>query len=157
MKNKKIVYFIAFVLLFSFYLVKVKCFDEELDTVINNEGDETYNEYITQVQEENLINSKYSTESLDDYSISYESHIQNVGWQATVAMNQISGVIDSNFGIEAIKIRLNNATENDCIEYRVYINGKGWQEWVCDDEIDDEIDEEVSHECNNKKFFNFSN
>ncbi len=131
MKNKKIVYFIAFVLLFSFYLVKVKCFDEELDTVINNEGDETYNEYITQVQEENLINSKYSTESLDDYSISYESHIQNVGWQATVAMNQISGVIDSNFGIEAIKIRLNNATENDCIEYKVYIKGEDANlEWV---------------------------
>ena len=69
-------------------------------------------------------------------SISYNSHIQDYGWEKDFSkMNgQESGTTGKNKKNEAIKIKLLNAPEGVGVRYQSYLNGIGWQEWKKDGE-----------------------
>lgn len=63
-----------------------------------------------------------------DKSITYQVHIEKIGWQSPKVDGQIAGTEGQSLRIEAIKI---SATEN--IRYRVHIQDKGWSEWYPND------------------------
>ena len=58
-------------------------------------------------------------------NISYQAHIQNIGWQNIVSNGAIAGTLGKDLRIEAIKI----SSDID-IQYRVHMEGIGWGEWV---------------------------
>lgn len=58
-------------------------------------------------------------------TISYEVHIQNVGWQASKENGELAGTVGESLRIEAIKIN-----SSIPIKYRVHIQDIGWGEWV---------------------------
>lgn len=62
--------------------------------------------------------------------LSYQSHIQNIGWQETVLHNHISGTEGQSKRIEAIII---NGLPG--IEYRVHMKKKGWGKWCKEGKI----------------------
>lgn len=67
--------------------------------------------------------------------IMYKSHIQDYGWESEWKTNgEQSGTTGQNKKIEATKIKL-DGTDKYSIQYRTYVNGKGWQDWANDGEI----------------------
>ncbi|MBQ6395286.1 MAG: Ig-like domain-containing protein, partial [Atopobiaceae bacterium] len=60
-------------------------------------------------------------------SVSYRTHVQDVGWQAYVSDGAMSGTSGRSLRLEGINIRLSN-TEGG-IRYRTHIQDIGWQEW----------------------------
>ena len=61
-------------------------------------------------------------------SISYQSYVTGMGWQAWASNGEITGTTGQNKSIEAVKITI-SGMEGYSVEYRVYIEGKGWQKW----------------------------
>ena len=59
--------------------------------------------------------------------IAYQTHIQNIGWQSTVYDGTTSGTVGQSKRLEAIKINLSNADYTGNIEYKTYIESKGWE------------------------------
>ena len=49
---------------------------------------------------------KIKLEGLEDYTIRYRVHLQDIGWQNWVTSNQIAGVIGKGLKIEAIQIEI---------------------------------------------------
>ena len=64
-------------------------------------------------------------------SISYQTHVANIGWMNWTQEEKNAGSPGSNNAIEAIRIKLNN-DDNYTIKYRAYVEGNGWQEWKYD-------------------------
>lgn len=65
--------------------------------------------------------------SYDEFSISYDSYLSNIGWQGNVQEGEVSGTI-GNEHIEAFRIDGNNIKENINIKYQSYIQYSGWQD-----------------------------
>ena len=68
--------------------------------------------------------------------IKYETHVQDLGWESEKGQGIKSdgaqtGTTGKNKKVEAIRIKLENMP-NYSVEYRAYVAGKGWQEWVRD-------------------------
>ena len=64
--------------------------------------------------------------------IQYRTHVQDKGWEENWAQDGAqTGTTSKNKKIEAIQIKLENLPGYS-VEYRSYINGKGWQDWVSD-------------------------
>lgn len=57
--------------------------------------------------------------------ISYEVHVQNIGWQEQKENGELAGTEGQSLRIEAIKIHADIP-----IQYRVHIQDKGWTEFV---------------------------
>ena len=66
------------------------------------------------------------------YDFSYQTHIQNIGWQDYVENNEISGTTGKAYRLEAIKINLDNSGS---ITYQTHVQNKGWLPWVENGEI----------------------
>ena len=66
-----------------------------------------------------------------DMSISYNTHIQNIGWEADFSKSngQSSGTSGQSLRLEAIKIKLNNAPSGINLKYQVHVENEGWQGW----------------------------
>lgn len=60
-------------------------------------------------------------------SVSYQSHIQNVGWQSFAKDGAMSGTQGKSLRLEAIKIKLDDVTHSGHINYQVHIQNVGWQ------------------------------
>ena len=65
--------------------------------------------------------------------ISYQTHVQDVGWQAYVSDGAVSGTSGQSKRLEAIHIKLDGITGG--IEYRTHVQDIGWQEWVENDAL----------------------
>ena len=65
----------------------------------------------------------YQIKELPD--ITYQAHVQNIGWQQSKDNGELAGTKGEALRIEALII---NADIN--IQYRVHIQDKGWSEWV---------------------------
>jgi uncharacterized protein YjdB len=66
-------------------------------------------------------------------TVTYASHVQNVGWQPSVSESLLTGTSGQSLRMEAIRIDLNSvATEglSGTIRYRVHVQTIGWQNWV---------------------------
>ena len=62
-------------------------------------------------------------------SISYSSHISNIGWQEFVSDDSFSGVVGNQ--IEAIKIKLTGELQEEYdVYYRVHVATVGWMGWI---------------------------
>lgn len=60
--------------------------------------------------------------------ISYETHVQNYGWQTAVGDGEISGTVGSAKRLEAIKISLGSKISGG-ISYSTHVQTYGWQGW----------------------------
>ncbi len=62
-------------------------------------------------------------------SVSYSSHVQNVGWQNAVSNGATSGTSGQSLRLEGMKINLSSYWGNQ-ISYRTHVQNIGWQNWV---------------------------
>ena len=60
-------------------------------------------------------------------TLSYETHVQDYGWRASVEEGQTAGTTGLAKKIEAIKITFNNNSYSGNIEYRTHIQDYGWE------------------------------
>ena len=68
-------------------------------------------------------------------SVSYQSHIQSIGWQDAVSNGEIGGTTGRSLRMEAIKLKLTGElAEHYDIYYRVHSQKKGWLPWVSNGE-----------------------
>lgn len=63
-------------------------------------------------------------------SITYEAHVQNIGWQNPVSDGATAGTVGQALRMEALKINLINAPEGARIKYQAYVQNIGWQDSV---------------------------
>lgn len=71
----------------------------------------------------------------EDISISYKSHVENIGWQKYTNDGQMSGTSGRALRMEAVKIKINNTPVSGNIEYQAHVEDIGWQKTVKNDEI----------------------
>jgi len=62
--------------------------------------------------------------------VSYQTHVQNVGWQGNVRDGEMSGTSGRSLRLEGIKISLENQQYDGNIEYRTHVQNIGWQKLV---------------------------
>ena len=60
---------------------------------------------------------------------SYQTHIQNIGWQGWKKNGELSGTTGQNLRLEAIEIKDENPESNIGIEYQTHVQNVGWQGW----------------------------
>lgn len=63
-------------------------------------------------------------------TISYQSHVQDVGWQDYVSNGAVSGTSAQSRRLEAIRIKLSSLDGG--IEYKTHVQDIGWMDWVAD-------------------------
>ncbi|MCI6676236.1 MAG: endo-alpha-N-acetylgalactosaminidase family protein [Clostridiales bacterium] len=63
-------------------------------------------------------------------SISYTTHVQNIGWQAEVMDGAMSGTKGKGLRLEGIKIRVNGDGLKGGVEYTTHVQNIGWQSYV---------------------------
>lgn len=63
-------------------------------------------------------------------SVSYQAHIQDIGWQGYQSNGTVAGTSGQSKRMEAIHIKLENMTGG--IEYRTHVQDIGWMNWVSD-------------------------
>lgn len=66
----------------------------------------------------------------DKPTISYEAHVENIGWQESRENGEIAGTEGKGLRLEAINIH-----SNFPLKYRVHIENKGWTDFVNQDSI----------------------
>jgi len=75
------------------------------------------------------------TTELFSAGVSYQTHIQDIGWQGYVSNGTASGTSGQSKRLEAIRIKLTLEGITGGIEYRTHVQEIGWQEGVVDDAI----------------------
>lgn len=70
-----------------------------------------------------------------DKLISYATHVQSYGWQATCGDGEISGTVGSAKRLEAIKISLGDTGVSGGVSYCTHVQSYGWQDWKSGGEI----------------------
>ena len=68
-------------------------------------------------------------------SISYESHVQDIGWQEAKKDGETSGTERQSKRIEALKIEGVNLPEGVELQYQAHVEYEGWQGWKSEGEI----------------------
>lgn len=61
-------------------------------------------------------------------SVTYQTHVQNVGWQDYVAEGKMSGTEGISYRLEGIRIALNTAGYDLGIQYQTHIQNIGWED-----------------------------
>lgn len=64
--------------------------------------------------------------------VSYEGHVQNIGWQNFVSNGSLCGTTGEGLRMEALKMRLDNMPSGMHINYAAHVQSVGWQGWVSD-------------------------
>ena len=67
--------------------------------------------------------------------ITYQTHIQDIGWQSNVNDGQTSGTSGRSLRLEGIKIKLENQQYDGNIEYATHVQNIGWQNYVKDGDM----------------------
>lgn len=62
------------------------------------------------------------------HTVTYQSHVQNIGWQTWMSNSESSGTSGQSLRLEAMHIKLENLSGG--IEYRTHVQNIGWQNWV---------------------------
>lgn len=61
-------------------------------------------------------------------SISYQAHVQSIGWKGKVSNGATAGTIGRSLRLEGLKINL-KASKKSMISYRAHVANIGWQGW----------------------------
>ncbi|MDD3362382.1 MAG: glucosaminidase domain-containing protein [Hespellia sp.] len=67
--------------------------------------------------------------------LQYSAHVETVGWQNYVKSGETAGTTGQNKQVEALKIKIKDASYSGSIQYSSYVEGIGWQDYVSDDSI----------------------
>lgn len=62
--------------------------------------------------------------------ISYQSHVQDYGWQNYVLDNAVSGTTKRSKRVEAMRIKAYNLPDGVTLKYQAHIQDKGWGVWT---------------------------
>jgi|GEM_PF-7126102 len=65
-------------------------------------------------------------------SVTYQAHVQNVGWQSYVRDGALAGTTGRSLRVEGIRIKLAGSVVSGGIEYRMHVQNIGWQGWSKD-------------------------
>lgn len=65
-------------------------------------------------------------------SISYQTHVQKVGWQDWKADGVMSGTSGRGLRLEGIRIKLDKQLFSGSVQYRTHVQKIGWQDWRTD-------------------------
>jgi uncharacterized protein YjdB len=68
-------------------------------------------------------------------TVTYQSHVQDKGWQAPSTNGQTNGSTGQSKRVEAIKVNVANAPVSGSIEYRTHVQDKGWQHYVTNNQL----------------------
>lgn len=94
-------------------------------------GDEVKSDTIVSIDKNHILYAHWKPQNV---SISYNTHVQNIGWQSTVSDGQLSGTVGKNSRLEAIKIGLNTDKKLGLI-YTTHVQNDGWHNNSFDNEI----------------------
>lgn len=67
-------------------------------------------------------------------SVSYQTHVQNIGWQGIVKDGATSGTVGKGLRLEAIKINI-TGTDNLSVSYNTHVQQIGWGNYVSNGEM----------------------
>ena len=76
-----------------------------------------------------LVQPSPSTPQSRPVSVSYSTHVQNIGWQENVYDGAMSGTEGMSLRLEAMTITVDSEA-NLGIRYRTHVQNVGWQDWV---------------------------
>ena len=62
--------------------------------------------------------------------VSYQTHVQNIGWQSTCYDGQNAGTTGRSLRVEAFKVKLVNPEYSGDIQVQSHVQNIGWQGWV---------------------------
>ncbi|MHC1681916.1 MAG: hypothetical protein AB6733_03040 [Clostridiaceae bacterium] len=62
--------------------------------------------------------------------VSYDSHVQDIGWTEYVSNGESTGTVGQSKKIEGLHIKLLNAPSNMKIKYQAHVQNVGWQNWA---------------------------
>lgn len=68
-------------------------------------------------------------------TVSYQAHVENVGWQDAVSAGSTAGTTGRSLAIEALKVSMANQTTSGSIQYNLHCAYLGWQGWRADGAI----------------------
>lgn len=68
-------------------------------------------------------------------SITYRTHVENIGWQDYVADGKLAGTTGKALRLEAMNIKLDTGDLTGGIEYSTHIQNIGWQDWKKNNEL----------------------
>lgn len=64
-------------------------------------------------------------------SVSYQSHVESIGWQDWYSNGGTSGTSGRSLRLEAMRLSLGDDVDGG-IEYQTHVQNIGWQDWVAD-------------------------
>ena len=74
--------------------------------------------------------------------LSFQTHIQKIGWTSNVGNKEVSGTEGKALRMEALKATIKNPSQNSYnslytggISYSAHVQGEGWQDWKSNGEI----------------------
>ena len=70
--------------------------------------------------------------SAPSIGVSYQAHVQNLGWLDTVSNGAVTGTTGQSLRLEALRIWLENPSPGMRIGYQAMVQGLGWMEVVFD-------------------------
>ncbi|MCA5013168.1 MULTISPECIES: serine hydrolase [unclassified Enterococcus] len=62
--------------------------------------------------------------------LSYQTHVQKIGWQNYVKNGTTSGTTGQNLSIEALRVKLEQPALSGGVSYRAHVKDIGWQSYV---------------------------
>ena len=65
---------------------------------------------------------------VEPFGVSYQSHVQNIGWQGWKSNGEASGTSGQALRLEGMNIKLEGIDGG--IEYRTHVQNIGWMDWV---------------------------
>lgn len=68
-------------------------------------------------------------------NISYNTHVENLGWQGYFSNGKMAGTTGKSLRLEGIKIKLDSNEYAGNISYQTHIENIGWQDWKKNDVI----------------------
>ena len=63
-------------------------------------------------------------------NVNYSTHVQNIGWQATIRNGAMAGTTGRSLRLEGIRIDVSDTALSGGIEYRTHVQNIGWQGFV---------------------------
>ena len=112
----------------------------ENTSILENSAENVENNVITQIENVENINNieivevRNSTRNIITPGVSYEAHVEDIGWMELKENEEIAGTTGQCKRMEAIKINL-IGLDNVNIKYQVHVQDIGWMNWKQDGEL----------------------
>jgi subtilisin family serine protease len=104
---------------------------EETALDLGNTGKDNFYGYGL-IQVDKALASETRTETV---SCSYQTHVQDYGWQNWVSEGETSGTYGQSKRLEGIKIDINSQGVDLGVKYQTHVQNIGWQDFVYDGDL----------------------